>query len=338
LLSVKKLSSFTSGFFEYVDKIRIIKLERGDYPVCSLNGVLKFLEFVESSLGKSYVGIYRMSRQGFRVIEYRCLDPRAAIKPVVEEADGALIMSGTLSPLELFTEILGLEKAVTRTYSAIAKKENVKTIIDNTVTTKFTERNEKMIQRYGEKISKLVSRIPNGVLVFFPQKKFMFESLNFWFRQGILEKINEQSYLKGKRLFVEGSQVNENRRIVRQYKEASKIKKGAILCGVFRGRNAEGSNFPYEEARGVVLIGVPYANYGDPLVKAQIKYFNDQKKGVGEKWYVMDAFRAANQAIGRGIRHRDDWCNFLLLDARYQTFQKLLSNWVVASGVNIISI
>jgi Rad3-related DNA helicase len=45
-----------------------------------------------------------------------------------------------------------------------------------------------------------------------------------------------------------------------------------------------------------------------------------------------------NQAIGRGIRHRDDWCNFLLLDARYQTFQKLLSNWVVASGVNIISI
>jgi Rad3-related DNA helicase len=56
----------------------------------------------------------------------------------------------------------------------------------------------------------------------------------------------------------------ENRKVVEEYKKAVKIREGAVLLGVFRGRNAEGSNFPYEEARG------------------------------DERWYVMDAFRAAN--------------------------------------------
>ena len=50
-----------------------------------------------------------------------------------------------------------------------------------------------------------------------------------------------------------------------------------MLCGDFRGRNAEGANFPDEEARGVVLIGVPYADYSDPVVKAQIEYFNRKR-------------------------------------------------------------
>jgi Rad3-related DNA helicase len=102
---------------------------------------------------------------------------------------------------------------------------------------------------------------------------------------------------------------------------------------VFRGRNAEGSNFPYEEARGVFLIGVPYANYSDPVVKAQIGYYSKKRHGLGGKWYLMDAFRAANQALGRGIRHRDDWCNFILMDSRYQLHQSLISSWVLANGV-----
>jgi Rad3-related DNA helicase len=109
------------------------------------------------------------------------------------------------------------------------------------------------------------------------------------------------------------------------------------LCGVFRGRNAEGSNFPYEEARGVILVGVPFADYSDPVVKAQIGFFNRERRGMGKRWYAMDALRAANQALGRGIRHRDDWCNFILMDSRYQTYQKLISEWVVANGIQEIS-
>jgi Rad3-related DNA helicase len=134
-----------------------------------------------------------------------------------------------------------------------------------------------------------------------------------------------------KRMFVEGENVTENRRIVEDYKKAAEDA-GAVLCCVFRGRNAEGSNFPDEQARGVILIGVPYADAGDPFINARIEYLDRARIGLGMRWYIMDAFKAANQAIGRGIRHREDWCNFLLMDWRYKTSINMLSKWVTTGG------
>ena len=84
------------------------------------------------------------------------------------------------------------------------------------------------------------------------------------------------------------------------------------------------------------MVGVPYADYSNPIIKAQINYFNNKKRNLGKEWYIMDAFKAVNQAIGRGVRHRDDWCNFILMDKRYQSHLKLLSDWVLLNGVQLI--
>jgi len=50
----------------------------------------------------------------------------------------------------------------------------------------------------------------------------------------------------------------------------------------------------------------------------------------------MDAFRAANQAVGRGIRHRDDWCNFFLMDRRYASYWRFISKWARENGIEEI--
>ena len=336
VLGVDKLSSFAEGYANIADEIRSHKEERGDAPVCFLNGILNFLRHVASTPAESYVAVYRKSRPGFNLVEYRCLDSSLAIRPIVKEAYGALIMSGTLSPLELFTEILGLEEAVTRTYSAIANPEYIRTVIDAQVTTRFTERGEGMTRRYGERISRLVAKVPNGVLIFFPQRRLMLDALSTWRGMGLMEEGRNHPLLGGKPVYVEGAWATENRRVVEAYKSAARTGRGAVLCGVFRGRNAEGSNFPYEEARAVILVGVPYADYSDPVVKAQIGYYNRKRRSLGERWYIMDAFRAANQAMGRGIRHRDDWCNFVLMDHRYQTHKHLISRWAMANGAQEI--
>lgn len=338
VLNVKDISFMVESFSEVVEEIRTHKIERGDYPVCFLNGVLRFLSLVASSPGDSYVAVYRRSFSGLNLVEYKCLDPSLAIKPIIEETSGALVMSGTLSPIRLFTEIMELPNAETRTYTAIANPENVRTVLDASVTTRFAERSEEMILRYGEGVLKLAARIPNGVLIFFPQRRFMLESLRVWRERDILTERRGKLLLDGKSVFVEGSHTRENREIVEEYKRGAKSQRGAVLCGVFRGRNAEGSNFPYEQARGIFLIGVPYADYSDPVVRAQIDYFNRKSKGLGERWYVMDAFRAANQAMGRGIRHRDDWCNFILMDHRYGTHRRLITPWAVVNGIREISI
>jgi Rad3-related DNA helicase len=74
------------------------------------------------------------------------------------------------------------------------------------------------------------------------------------------------------------------------------------------------------------LIGVPYADYSDPVVQAQIAYYNTKQERLGARWYVMDAFLAANQALGRGIRHRDDSCTFILMDQRYGIYHTLIAS------------
>ena len=139
-------------------------------------------------------------------------------------------------------------------------------------------------------------------------------------------------YLGGKPLYSEGRRSNANRDMVVRYKRSAVQPQGAVLCCVFRGRNSEGSNFPEEQARGIFLVGVPYANYGDPIVKAQIRYYNRRKPGLGQQWYTMDAFRASNQALGRGIRGKEDWCHYWLMDRRYSANMELVSKWAQGHG------
>ena len=52
----------------------------------------------------------------------------------------------------------------------------------------------------------------------------------------------------------------------------------------------------------------------------------------GEKWYSHDSIRAVNQAIGRVIRHKDDYGAIIFMDARFSDYriQRLLSLWVRA--------
>jgi len=238
----------------------------------------------------------------------------------------------------LFAETLGLSDAQKRTYSAIAKPENVRTYVDVSVTTKFQERSTEMLKTYGERISKLLKNVPNGALIFFPQRRLMNEAVQLWRRNSFIKRQGRSLFMGSKKVFVEGSRASENSRIVDEYKKSARTKKGAVLFAVFRGRNAEGSNFPYEEARGIFNVGVPYADYHDPLVKVQIDYFNKKKPRLGELWYLMDAFRAANQAMGRGIRHRDDWCHFYLMDRRYATYSKFISKWAVVNGIEEVNI
>jgi len=85
VLDVRKISSFVDSLSETVETIRTYKMERGDYPVCFLNGVLNFLSLVAKNPLSSYVAVYRKSSYGFNLVECRCLDPSLAIRPVIEE-------------------------------------------------------------------------------------------------------------------------------------------------------------------------------------------------------------------------------------------------------------
>jgi Rad3-related DNA helicase len=238
--------------------------------------------------------------------------------------------------MNLFAEVVGLDRAKKKTYPAIQDPENIQLLIDSKLTTTFRERTPKMISDIGRRIALELTNVKSGALIFFPQRGFMDRCLDSWGVEGIVEALRGALYLGGKKLFVEGKTATSNRKLISRYKREAVSPGGAVLCAVFRGRNSEGSNFPGEQARGILLVGIPYANYGDPLVKAQIGYYNKRGDHLGHRWYTMDAFRAANQALGRGIRGINDWCHYWLLDRRYIDKISLISPWALGKGPEII--
>lgn len=57
---------------------------------------------------------------------------------------------------------------------------------------------------------------------------------------------------------------------------------------------------------------------------------------TGEEWYVQQASRAVNQAIGRVIRHRHDYGAIILCDERFFTPRDLFRFYsVVYKGASI---
>jgi Rad3-related DNA helicase len=97
---------------------------------------------------------------------------------------------------------------------------------------------------------------------------------------------------------------------------------GALLMGVCRGKLSEGIDFSDDAARCVVVFGIPYPNYQDPKVILK-RYFLDQRRLKdsklisGQKWYNLEATRTINQAIGRVIRHKNDYGTIILADERF---------------------
>jgi len=329
------IGAFMDGHAPLVESIRARKAKDGNPPVCFLNGLLGFFELLQGSVKEKYVGVYTRSYYGAPVIEYRCLDPSLAVAPVVAEARGVLVMSGTLSPLDTFAEIIGLGDAEKRSYPSIQRSDKIRMVVDTSVTTQYRDRSDEMIARMGETIDRELGTVKQGALIFFTQRGFMNRCLDVWAKERILKAHGDRLLLAGKQLFREGRDAAQNRDVVTRYKRMAVGVGGAVLCCVFRGRNSEGSNFPGDQARGIFLVGVPYANYGDPLVKAQIRYYNGLRPGLGNRWYTMDAYRAANQSLGRGIRGRDDWCHYWLLDRRYAENLSLITRWAQGEGAEI---
>jgi len=142
-----------------------------------------------------------------------------------------------------------------------------------------------------------------------------------------------------KECFVEPKDRNSLSKIVDEYRSRVKNSSptGACFMAVCRGKVSEGIDFADRDARAVVITGIPFPSLYDPKVKLKRKFLDTKKierKGIsGSDWYNLEAFRALNQAIGRVIRHKDDFGAVLLLDKRfgYEANAKKLPSWLEKS-------
>lgn len=188
---------------------------------------------------------------------------------------------------------------------------------------------------------------PFGVLCFFPSYALLEKMIDRMQRTGKYKDL-----LQFKEIVIEprsGPAEDFERTIKHYYKTISDCKKsptgttsvsnrqnvtGAIFFAVYRGKVSEGLDFADENARAVINVSIPYPAFKDPRVTLK-KEYNDRntKSGSllpGSLWYETQAFRAMNQALGRCIRHRNDWGAVIFLDQRITSPRNIqkLSKWV----------
>ncbi|MEE6526704.1 hypothetical protein FKM82_027488, partial [Ascaphus truei] len=113
---------------------------------------------------------------------------------------------------------------------------------------------------------------------------------------------------------------------------------GASFLAVCRGKASEGLDFADINGRGVIITGLPFPPRMDPRIMLKMQFLDEMRRAPGsagqymsgQEWYRQQASRAVNQAIGRVIRHREDYGAIFLCDHRfcYNDSRAQLPSWV----------
>ncbi|KDR82649.1 hypothetical protein GALMADRAFT_57427 [Galerina marginata CBS 339.88] len=286
-------------------------------------------------------------------IKYQLLNPSPKFKEVVEEARSVVLAGGTMSPIsdvvnQLFS-YLPAEKIATFSCGHIIPEENLQTLVvskgPSGVELEFKadrQSDPAMIAQLGQVLSNFANMVPAGMIIFFPSYKFLNTAKAMWVKSKTMEKFKAR-----KEIFFEPEESGQVEKVLQEYgiaarKPAEGKKGGAMLFAVIGAKLSEGLNFADDLARGVVIVGLPFANLGSPELRERMKYVKSleeqrgsmtrekgQKDAAAELYENM-CMNAVNQSIGRAIRHRNDWASLLLLDRRYETtsIRNKLPKWI----------
>jgi len=185
--------------------------------------------------------------------------------------------------------------------------------------------------KLGHAIAKVIESIPRGgILIFLPSYSFMKKCVRAWnpdFDRSAYRGPSVWDRMKKSkgRVIVEPTGSQDDFEVAkREYIGTIKTKGKCIILAVFRGKMSEGISFNDDNARGVICVGLPYPNAKDRAVSAK-KAYNDEQRKLrnrtnllpGQEWYQQQAYRALAQALGRCIRHRQDFGVIILMDSRH---------------------
>lgn len=240
---------------------------------------------------------------------YHILDPAMLAKPVFDEVHCSVVMSGTLHPMEMMRDVLGLnpERTTLREYASPFPQQNRLVLVDSSVTTGYKDRTPQMWRDIAERLAGAALATPGNFAAFFPS-------------YAILEQVRPgvEAALKGRK-----ETIVEERGMDKGEKEnlIGRMRRGvdnALLMGVMAGSLSEGYDYEDNLLKGVAIVGLPFAA-PSLEVESLIGYY-EKKFGAGKGRpyaYVHPTFHRVLQAVGRCIRSEDDRGVILLLDKRF---------------------
>jgi DNA excision repair protein ERCC-2 len=253
-------------------------------------------------------------RKGRIFLSRRMLDPSPATA-ILNDTAASVLMSGSLLPLEMHRDILGLEaqRTVLRSYPSPFEPRNVVNVITDNLTTRYSKRDEEGYAAIASRLDSIISSTPGGCAVFFPSYKVM---------GNVLPRMLSRNL----HLQRPGMTPADIRKLL------SDFRGGGVLCGVQGGSLSEGVDYPDGEIKTVVIVGVALEEMGVES-RALIDYY-DEKFGRGWDYgYLYPGTIKALQAAGRARRKESDRVAVVYMDERFR-WNKY--NWILNKDERIV--
>lgn len=282
------------GYFEHLGIAFIERTNRR-------SACLKLARFIAQwdEGAKGVVRILRKKSVWFSLSK-RFLDPSPATS-ALNQAYASIVMSGTLLPLEMHRNIIGLEapRSILRAYHSPFDEQNQLNVIAENTTTRYSQRTFENYKQMASLIDRIVTAAPPGIALFFPSYKVL---------NAVLPLLNSSPVLVQK----ERMKTREVASLLRKFR-----KNAGILCAVQGGSLAEGIDYCNQEIKTAIIVGVALDEMSLE-VKALIDYYEDKFGKGWEYGYLYPGIIKALQAAGRGIRKESDRAAIVFLDERFK--------------------
>jgi len=306
IVSPGSLNDFIAGFGLTVDEI-LPKLADAGSDIVEKTGrksaCLKLAGFLTAwNDGEEECVRVLKRRHGSFMLSKRLLDPSPATR-VLNACASSVLMSGTLLPLQMHRDVLGLDPVRTtmKSYPSPFDRESIVNIVTPDVTTRYSRRDEEGYAAIAAKLDRVVSATPGGTAIFFPSYIVMDAVLPFMRSRGLLVQKS-------------GMRPHEVRQLLKDFRQAGQR---GVLCGVQGGSLAEGVDYCDGEIKTIVIVGVALDEM-DVESRALIDYYEGK---FGRGWdygYLYPGTIKALQAAGRARRKEGDRVAVVYMDERFQ--------------------
>ncbi len=312
---------------KYEDFIQELKaaaeVVREQQKVSSIGWIAAFLE----SWPAGDIGFSRIlsKYESAVILIHRCLDPSIATKDIIDASQTTIMMSGTLSPVDMYKDLLGFpKKTLTKEFPNPFPKKNMLALVIPKTTTKFTKRSSEQFLNIANICADIVDKIPGNAAIFFP---------SYYLRNEIKKFLETRCK---KTIF------SEEPRLTKEEKQELLDKfckyNNAVLLGVAAGSFGEGIDLP-GILKSVIVVGLPL-DKPDLETKELINYYDKKFSKGWDYGYIMPALTRTMQNSGRCIRTEKDRGVLVFLDERYtwpNYFRCFPSDWNLRISINYLN-
>ena len=249
---------------------------------------------------------------------YTCI-PNSVTADLFGDLHASVLMSATLRPFDVTEDVLGLEDPETLAYGPQFPEARRRTYAVASPALFASKRDDERVQSTVTETLEDVARFtPGNTLAFFPS-------------YSEAERYHHRVDTGG------ATYLDRPGTSAKELRESFTDDEDAVLFTSLWGTLAEGVSFDGDDARTVVVVGVPYPHLDDRMDAVQEAYDaafgededemrgsdsgigrDDDDEGAGWRYAVeIPTVRKTRQALGRVVRSPEDFGARILLDKRY---------------------